>query len=103
VEVHTESERDRALAAGADVIGINNRDLTTFAVDLSTTVRLVSGMPEGITCVSESGIKTRNDVARLREAGVDALLVGTALMAAEDIGAKIKELFGASSLQERVA
>jgi indole-3-glycerol phosphate synthase len=60
-------------------------------------------MPEGITCVSESGIKTRNDVARLREAGVDALLVGTALMAAEDIGAKIKELFGASSLQERVA
>jgi indole-3-glycerol phosphate synthase len=103
VEVHTESERDRALAAGAEVIGINNRDLTTFAVDLSTTVRLVSGMPEGITCVSESGIKTRNDVARLREAGVDALLVGTALMTAEDIGAKIKELFGASSLQERVA
>lgn len=103
VEVHTESERDRALAAGADVIGINNRDLTTFAVDLSTTVRLVSGMPEGITCVSESGIKTRNDVSRLREAGVNALLVGTALMAAEDIGAKIKELFGASSLQERVA
>jgi indole-3-glycerol phosphate synthase len=94
VEVHTESERDRALAAGAEVIGINNRDLTTFAVDLSTTIRLVSGVPEGITCVSESGIKTRDDVARLREAGVDALLVGTALMAAKDIGAKIKELFG---------
>lgn len=94
VEVHTELERDRALAAGAEVIGINNRDLTTFAVDLSTTIRLVSGMPEGITCVSESGIKTRDDVARLREAGLDALLVGTALMAAKDIGAKIKELFG---------
>ena len=94
VEVHTESERDRALEAGAEVMGINNRDLTTFAVDLSTTIRLVSGMPEGITCVSESGIKTRNDVARLREAGVDASLVGTALMAAKDIGAKIKELFG---------
>jgi indole-3-glycerol phosphate synthase len=93
VEVHTESERDRALAAGAEVIGINNRDLTTFAVDLSTTIRLVSGVPEGITCVSESGIETRDDVARLREAGVDALLVGTALMAAKDIGAKIKELF----------
>ena len=95
VEVHTESERDRALEAGAEVIGINNRDLTTFAVDLSTTIRLVSGMPEGITCVSESGIKTRNNVAHLREAGVDALLVGTALMAAKDIGAKIKELFSA--------
>jgi indole-3-glycerol phosphate synthase len=94
VEVHTESERDRALAAGAEVIGINNRDLSTFAVDLSTTIRLVSGIPEGITCVSESGIKTRDDVARLREAGVDALLVGTALMAARDMGAKIKELFG---------
>jgi len=93
VEVHTESERDRALEAGAEVIGVNNRDLTTFAVDLSTTFRLVSGMPEGITCVSESGIKTRNDVAPLREAGVDALLVGTALMAAKDIGAKIRELF----------
>jgi indole-3-glycerol phosphate synthase len=51
-------------------------------------------MPEGITCVSESGIKTHDDVARLREAGVDALLVGTALMAARDMGAKIKELFG---------
>ncbi len=94
VEVHAELERDRALAAGAEVIGINNRDLTTFAVDLSTTIRLVSGMPEGITCVSESGIKTRHDVGRLREAGVDALLVGTALMAEKDIGAKIKELFG---------
>jgi len=94
VEVHTELERDKALEAGADVIGINNRDLTTFAVDLSTTMRLAAGMPEGITGVSESGINTRDDVARLREAGVDAVLVGTALMAAKDIGAKIKELFG---------
>jgi indole-3-glycerol phosphate synthase len=94
VEVHTESERDRAVSAGAEVIGINNRDLATFAVDLATTIRLVSDMPEGVTCVSESGIKTRDDVTRLREAGVDALLVGTALMAAKDIGAKIKELFG---------
>jgi len=94
VEVHTEWERDRALEAGAAVVGINNRDLTTFTVDLDNTIRLVSGMPEGIICVSESGIKTRDDVACLREAGVDALLVGTALMAAKDMGAKIKELFG---------
>ena len=93
VEAHTELERDKALEAGADIIGINNRDLTTFAVDLSTTTRLASGMPEGMTCVSESGIKTRDDVERLREAGIDAVLVGTALMAAKDIGAKIKELF----------
>lgn len=92
VEVHTQAELDRALEAGTDIIGINNRDLTTFTVDLSTTVRLVAGMPEDSLCVSESGIKTRDDVKRLREAGVDAMLVGTALMEAHDIGAKIKEL-----------
>jgi indole-3-glycerol phosphate synthase len=93
VEVHTAQERDRALEAGAKIIGINNRDLRTFAVDISTTTRLASGLPQGIPCVSESGIKTHEDVGRLREAGVDAVLVGTALMAAKDIAAKIKELF----------
>lgn len=93
VEVHTKVERDRALEAGAEIIGINNRDLRTFAVDLSTTMRLAHGIPEEIVSVSESGIKTHDDLKRLREAGVDAVLVGTALMEAEDIGAKIKELF----------
>jgi indole-3-glycerol phosphate synthase len=93
VEAHTEHERDRALEAGADVIGINNRDLKTFAVDLSTTLRLAEGLPDGTLCVSESGIQTKDDVIRLSKAGVDAVLVGTALMAAKDIGAKVRELF----------
>jgi indole-3-glycerol phosphate synthase len=97
VEAHTASERNRALEAGADVIGINNRDLTTFTVDLSTTMRLVADIPEGVTTVSESGIKTRDDVERLREAGVDALLVGTALMAEKDIRAKIRDLLALNS------
>jgi len=97
VEVHTEAERDRAIEAGARIIGINNRDLKTFSVDLSATERLSAAIPEGILCVSESGIETADDIRRLREVGVDAVLVGTALMKAEDIGAKIKELFNAEN------
>ncbi len=93
VEVHTHQERDRALGAGARIIGINNRDLRTFEVDLATTMQLASDLPQGIPCVSESGIKTHEDIQRLREAGVDAALIGTAFMAAEDISAKIEELF----------
>ena len=95
VEVHTEQERDKAVEAGAEIVGINNRDLTTFTVDLSTTMHLAAGIPEKRLCVSESGIKNHDDIKRLRKAGVDAVLVGTALMAAKDIGAKIRELFGA--------
>ncbi len=93
VEAHTAEERDRALKAGAKIIGINNRDLTTFTVDLATTMGLAAGIPQGIPCVSESGIKTREDVQRLQQAGIDAVLVGTTLMAAKDIRAKIEELF----------
>jgi indole-3-glycerol phosphate synthase len=93
VEVHRETERDRAIEAGADVIGINNRDLRTFTVDLSTTLRLSSGIPEETLCVSESGIKVRDDVICLQGAGVDAVLVGTAFMAEKDIAAKVQELF----------
>jgi len=92
VEIHTEQERDKALEAGADLIGINNRDLKTFAVDLSTTIDLVPGLPKEALCVSESGIKSHDDIRRLMEAAVDAVLVGTVLMEADDIGAKIKEL-----------
>jgi indole-3-glycerol phosphate synthase len=93
VEIHSEQERERAVKAGADVIGINNRDLTTFAVDLSTTLRLMKGLPEEALCVSESGIKTRDDVRRLYAEGVDSVLIGTAFMAAGEIGAKVRELF----------
>ena len=65
VEVHTAQERDRALAAGAGIVGINNRDLTTFDVDLSTTMGLAAGIPKETLCVSESGIKAHSDIRRL--------------------------------------
>ncbi len=92
VEVHSEAEIDAALSCAARVIGINNRDLKTFNVDISTTERLRPKIPRDRTVVSESGIKTAADVSRLRDAGVDALLVGEALMSAPDIPAKIREL-----------
>ena len=92
VEVHTESELDVALSCDARVIGINNRDLKTFDVDLGTTERLRPRIPRDKVIVSESGIKTRADMDRLRACGVDAVLIGEALMTAPDIAARIKEL-----------
>ena len=92
IEVHNEAEVDVALSSGATVIGINNRDLKTFNVDLSTTERLRPVIPGDLVVVSESGVKTTADVRRLRAAGVDAILVGEALMSAPDASAKIKEL-----------
>jgi len=93
VEVHSESELEGAVAAGAGIIGINNRDLKTFATDISTTFRLCR-LLRGCSAVivSESGIKTREDIKALGDAGVDAALVGGALMGAGDIGAKVREL-----------
>jgi len=82
VEVHNEAEVERALAAGAKVIGINNRDLQTFNVDLETTARLRRLIPENCLVVSESGIHTPDDVRRARDMGVDAVLVGEALVKA---------------------
>ncbi len=84
VEVHDESELERAVAIGADLIGINNRDLATFTTDLETTVRLLAGLPDDVVVVSESGIRTQADVERLGAAGVDAILVGESLLAAPD-------------------
>lgn len=83
VEVHTEEETAIAQAAGARIIGINNRDLRTFAVDVETTIRLRAGIPPGLLVISESGFQSPADVARVRP-HVDAVLVGTALMASED-------------------
>ena len=80
VEVHSLDELQRALEAGAEIVGINNRDLTTFDVDLAVTEKLCREVPDEIVLVSESGIKTLQDVARLRAYGVDAILVGEALM-----------------------
>ncbi len=95
VEVHTAEELKRALALGAQIIGINNRDLQTFQTKLETTFRLREMITDpGITVVSESGIKTRDDIIRLREHGVHAVLIGEALMREQDIGKKIMELLG---------
>lgn len=94
VEVHTAEELDRAVSLGAALIGINNRDLRTFEVDLETTFELVKRVPEGKIVVSESGIDSRDDLLRLREAGVDAVLIGESLMRAWDIKAKVAELIG---------
>ena len=80
VEVHTLAEMERAIDAGAAIIGINNRNLSTFAVDLTVTDQLGQRAPNDVVLVSESGIKTAADAARVRECGVDAILVGEALM-----------------------
>ncbi len=93
VEVHNENEVERAVLSGAEMIGINNRDLSSFAVDITTTRRLRSLVPEEKVLVSESGIKSRKDVERLVRWRVDAVLVGEALVTASDIRAKMKELF----------
>jgi indole-3-glycerol phosphate synthase len=84
VEVHDADELGRALAIGADLIGINNRDLSTFRTDLETSLRLVEDVPSDVVVVSESGIRTRADVELLGRAGVDAILVGESLLASED-------------------
>lgn len=94
VEVHNEAELDRALAVEPRIIGINNRDLATFSVDLETTLRLRPRVPPDVILVSESGIGSRADVQRLAESGVDAMLVGTALVRAKDVAAKVRELLG---------
>ena len=83
VEVHSVDELQRALEAGAEIVGINNRDLTTFDVDLAVTEKLCREVPDEIILVSESGIKTPQDVARMKACGVDAVLVGEALMRGE--------------------
>ena len=83
VEVHSIDELQRALEAGAEIVGINNRNLATFDVDLAVTEKLCRDVPDEIILVSESGIKTPEDVARVKACGVDAILVGEALMRGE--------------------
>jgi len=92
VEVHDESEVRRAIGAGAEIIGINNRDLATFNVDINTTLRLRPFVPEGKIVVSESGIHNREDIKILKECGVNAVLVGEALVTSGDIPAKMEAL-----------
>jgi len=94
VEAHDEAEVEAALAAGARIIGVNNRDLATFEVDLATTEHLAPMVPGDRVLVAESGVHTREDVERLAGAGADAVLVGTALMRAEDSGEALRALTG---------
>lgn len=93
VEVHSEDELD----FDARIIGINNRDLKTFKVDIKNTERLISRIPKDKLIISESGIFTRQDVEYLQGLGVDAVLVGEAIMSARDVGAKVRELCGSRS------
>ncbi len=94
VELYDRDNLPRVLDAGARLIGVNNRDLRTFQVRLEHTLELAGAMPADVCLVSESGIRDRADLARLREAGVRAVLVGEALMRAPDVGAALAELVG---------
>lgn len=95
VEVHDEAETERALKIPSiQLIGINNRNLATFDVSLTTTERLRPMIPAAITVVAESGIFTAADVQRLEKANIDAILVGEALVTSNDIPAKVRELSG---------
>jgi indole-3-glycerol phosphate synthase len=94
VEAHTQGDVEKAVEAGADIIGINNRDLSTMEVDVTTSLRLRELIPPGVIAVSESGIRTREDVLRLEQAGFDALLVGSVLMSSADVAGAMRELLG---------
>ena len=94
VEVHSREELDKALAADAGIIGINNRNLKTFSTDLRTSMELAPSVPEGRIVISESGIHTREDLEALMQKGIHSFLVGEALMKAPDIGKKLMELLG---------
>ena len=96
VEVHDEDELERALEVPAPLIGVNNRNLRSFEVSLETTLRLRARVPAERLLVTESGIATRADVARLRAAGVDSFLVGETFMRASDPGTALRELFEAA-------
>ncbi len=94
VEVHSGDELDRALAAGADLIGVNRRNLATFEVDLGLAERLAARMPEGVVTVAESGVRGPDDVAALADGGYDAVLVGETLVTAPDPASALRVLRG---------
>jgi indole-3-glycerol phosphate synthase len=92
VVVHDERELDRSLEVEAEVIGINNRDLTDFSVDLDRTFDLLADVPAGKTVVSESGIVTREQIEELERVGIDAVLIGELLMRAPDPEERLRDL-----------
>ena len=95
VEVHDAAELTRALAAGADLVGVNNRNLRTLDVDLAASFSVIGGVPAGCVAVAESGIRTGGDLEALRRAGYDAFLVGESLMSEVDPGIALEELLRA--------
>ena len=97
VEVHTEDEVDRALAAGADLVGVNQRDLVTFQVDRERAERLAPRIPAGVVKVAESGLRGAEDAVRLSRAGYDAVLVGETFVTADDPAAAVQEMRGADT------
>jgi indole-3-glycerol phosphate synthase len=101
VEVHDEAEAERALVAGATLIGVNQRDLTTFEVDPERAARVAGMLPAEVIRVAESGIRNGDDVRRLGDAGFDAVLVGEALVTAPDPGAALRELHSGARSQAR--
>ncbi|NDY96027.1 indole-3-glycerol phosphate synthase TrpC [Wenzhouxiangella limi] len=94
VEVHDQAELDRALAVPGDLVGINNRDLHRFVTELETTLRLAPQVPDNRLVISESGIHTRADIARLRAGGIGAFLIGESFMRQSDPGAALAQLLG---------
>ena len=96
VEVHDEEELGRALDAGSRIIGINNRDLRTFEVDLGVSARLARMLPGGVIAIAESGISSGADIKRLRDQGVHVFLIGETFMKAPDPGAELKNLISSS-------
>jgi indole-3-glycerol phosphate synthase len=98
VEVHDEDELEMALDVDADVLGLNNRDLSDFSVDIERTYELLSDVPAGKTVVAESGFSTREELDDLERVGIDAVLIGETLMRAEDVEAAVRELSGGGDL-----
>ena len=94
VEVHDEKDLEKAIISDAKIIGINNRDLNAFKVNINVTFKLVSKMPYQIIKVSESGIASNHDITRFKDAGVNAVLIGTSFLGAKDIRGKIREVMG---------
>jgi indole-3-glycerol phosphate synthase len=99
VEVHSREELERVLSAGAQIIGVNNRDLQDFSVHVKTSLELVQGIPENCIAISESGLRTREDLVRLSAAGFDAFLIGERLMQQDDPGQGLRTLLQPCSLE----
>ena len=96
MEAHDQEEVDRALKAGARLIGVNNRDLHTFTVDINNSIRYRQSVPENVLFVSESGIRTKEDIRRLMDNNVNGVLIGETMMRAQDRVAAVREFIGYS-------